>query len=369
MKFCFFGNISGALRGKTQGGAELQIALLAKALALKGHEVVIIDPYSNESFVTNEGVKLINIPEWNKGIKVFRLFWNRLPALKKIFLEQKADYYYARMRTYFHFLSYQASRKLKTKFILGIAHDVDILSIRDKLKYQYSGNFNFFNYFTLDLLNDLVFHYLLKRADYITIQHSGQVIPHSTRGKVVLFPNIFDDSNLPVIENPSRDYYIHVGTLTMIKGITNLYQLAGILDKKCTIVIVGDAGDKKSKSVLEKFYKDQNVVFKGRLDHHETMRLIANAKALINTSNYEGFPNIFLEAWATGVPVISLNVNPGNVFEEYHLGICCNGDLDKMKKYIESGNASKLNRQDLTGYVSKFHSFATSADRFLHLLN
>jgi hypothetical protein len=28
---------------------------------------------------------------------------------------------------------------------------------------------------------------------------------------------------------------------------------------------------------------------------------------------------IFLEAWATGVPVISLNVNPGEVFTRYEL--------------------------------------------------
>ena len=66
MKFCFFGNIAGALKGKTEGGAELQISLLARALALKGHEVVIIDPYSSESFVSQEGIRLINVPDWNK---------------------------------------------------------------------------------------------------------------------------------------------------------------------------------------------------------------------------------------------------------------------------------------------------------------
>ena len=103
MKFCFLGNISKALKGKTQGGAELQIALLAKALVCNGHEVVIIDPYSDESFVTEEGIKLINIPGWNHGIRGVRLFLYRIPALKKSLIEQKADYYYGRMRTYFHY--------------------------------------------------------------------------------------------------------------------------------------------------------------------------------------------------------------------------------------------------------------------------
>ena len=43
MKICFWGNIAGALKAKPDGGGELQIALLAKALAKAGHEVVVID--------------------------------------------------------------------------------------------------------------------------------------------------------------------------------------------------------------------------------------------------------------------------------------------------------------------------------------
>ena len=370
MKFCFFGNISSALKGKTRGGAELQIALLAKALACKGHDIVIIDPNSTESFVTAEGIKLINIPEWNKGVKGIRLFLHRIPALKKILVEQKADYYYARMRTYFHFLAYKAAKKLNSKFILAIASDIDVVSMRNKIKYKYSNNFNLLNFLTLYLPNDLVFRYLLKRADYITIQHSGQKIRYrSIKGKIVLFPNIIDTSNLPVVSNPSRDYYIQVGTIDIIKGIDNLFQLANILDKKSTIVIVGSAGDDKSRRILEKVIQNENIVFKGRLSHSETIQLIANSKALISTSNYEGFPNIFLEAWATGVPVISLKVNPGNVFTTYDLGVCCEGDLNRMKKCIESDGTRNIDKKKLILYASAFHSFATAADRFLGFLN
>ncbi|HMG66137.1 MAG TPA: glycosyltransferase [Chitinophagaceae bacterium] len=370
MKFCFFGNISGALKGKTLGGAELQIALLAKALACKGHEVVIIDPSSSESFTTEEGIKLINIPGWNKGRKGLRLFLNRIPALRKALTDQKADYYYVRMRTYFHLLTYNVARKLGSKFIVGLAHDIDVLSIRKKIKYKYSHNFNLFSFFTLQLPNDLVFHYLLKRADYITIQHTGQKVNQGAiKGKVVLFPNIIDISNFPHIENPSRDYFIHVGTLTMIKGVQNLFQLVNKLDKSNTIVIVGEAGDEKSSQILKEIIKNKNIVFRGGLSHKETIEMIANSKALINTSNYEGFPNIFLEAWATCVPVISLKVNPGNVFNKYDLGVCCEGDLGGMKKCMESGAMDSIDKGKLSKYVTDFHSYATAADRFLSLIH
>jgi len=370
MKFCFLGNISNALKGKTQGGAELQIALLAKALACKGHEVVIIDPSASESFVTEEGIRLINLPNWNKGMRGMRLFSYRIPALKKLLMEEKADFYYARMRTYFHLLSYKVSRKLKSKFILAIAHDIDVLSIRNKVKYKYSNNFNLFSFLSLQLPNDLVFHYLIRKADYITVQHSGQKIFHrSIKGKIILFPNIIDTSGFPVIDNPSRDYYIHVGTLTIIKGTSNLYELTNMLSDGNAIVIVGNAGDNKSKKILEKLCQNKNVIFKGGLSHSETIRLIANSKALINTSNHEGFPNIFLEAWATGVPVISLKINPGDVFQKYNLGIYCDGDLKKMQKCIESDEALSFDRQKLMSYAAAFHRFTTAADRFLEFLN
>lgn len=370
MKFCFFGNISSALKGKTVGGAELQISLLAKALALKGHEVVIVDPDATESFVNADGIKLIHIPNWNKGVRGIRLFRYRIPALKEIFVSQNADYYYVRMRTYLHFFPYWASIKIKSKFIVAMAHDLDVASFWQKFKYEYKANFNFIKFLTLSLPNDLVFNYLLKKSDYIILQHSGQMRNlNSVKGKIVVFPNIFDFDKIKGIEDSPKEYFIHPGALNILKGTHNLEQLINILDKKNSIVIVGQPTDNKSKKIYKRLQKIKNVVLTGRLNHKETIQLIANAKALINTSNFEGFPNIFLEAWAVGVPVISLNVNPGNVFNKHNLGICCNGDLNKMKESIEFYKSSNTDKEKLISYVSEFHDFTTAADRFLNIIN
>lgn len=367
MRFCFYGGISSALKGLTPGGAELQIALLSKALALKGHEVVIIDPYSKESFVTKEGVNLINIPSWNKGPKGVRLFLYRIPLLWKILTEQNADFYYVRMREYLHLVPYLAAKKTKGKFIIGIAHDLDVLGILKNLKYDYK--FNIFKFFTLYLPNDLVFNSLLKKSDYITLQHSGQKIDaNSIKGKTGIFPNIFDKRNLPVIDNPDQDYFIHVGSLTVLKGTKNLYQLINSLDKRIQIIIVGQPKGRISQKIYAQLNKFENVILKGRQNHKETLRLIANAKALINTSNFEGFPNIFLEAWATGVPVISLKINPGNIINKYNLGICCENDLQKMKTCIELDETHNFDKNKLINYVWEFHDFNTAADRFINLL-
>ena len=372
MRFCFFGNISAALKGRTPGGGELQIALLAKALALKGHEVVIVSPDSVENFTSPEGIQFISVPDWNKGLRVIRLFLYRIPRLKKVLIQQNADYYYVRLRSYMQIIPFWASKKVAGKFIIAAAHDFDVSSFSKKFKYNYKPKFNLFRFLTFDLPSDLVFKYLLNQADYILLQHSGQNTNlNSAKGKIALFPNIFDFSNITPepVENPIKDYFVHPGALSILKGTQNLYKLINLLDKNILIVIVGQPTDKESEKLYTQLRKIKNVVLKGRLSHKDTIQLISNAKALINTSNFEGFPNIFLEAWASGVPVISLNVNPGNVLNKYNLGIYCEGNLNKMKKSIESFKNDGFNKEKLISYVSEFHNLDTAGERFLNIIN
>jgi glycosyltransferase involved in cell wall biosynthesis len=368
-KFCFFGNVSGALRGKTAGGGELQIALLAKALALKGNEVVIVDPYANEGFMTPEGIRLINIPNWNKGLRGIRLILNRIPSLYKILRDQNANFYYIRMRSFLHLIIYLAAKKNNAKLIQAIAQDIDVLSLREQLRYEFESNSNLPKLFLVNLPSFLVSNFLLKKSDYVLVQHSGQNLNiKKIKGKVSVFPNIIDFSYLNSHKQPSQNYVIHVGTLTVFKGAENLYKLILTLNSNTQIIVVGKPDDRKSKILFDKLRNIPNVIVKGSLDHTSTLKLISNAKALINTSNYEGFPNIFLEAWASGVPVISLKVNPGNVINEYSLGICCEGDLNKMKTYIETCGTSSIDNARLISYVKEFHDFSTAIDRLMCII-
>ncbi len=369
MKFCFFGNISNSLQGQTKGGGELQIALLAKALVLKGHEVVIIDPYAVKSFTTEEGIQLLNVPAWNKGIRGIRLFQYRIPALYKLLKTQMADYYYVRMRSYMHLLTYKAAQRNGAKFIIGLAHDLDVASFSEKFKYEYKPKFNLINFLTLWLPSDIVFNYLLRKADHITLQHIGQQPSSpSVQKKAQIFPTIFYYNSKPVVGNKVNDYFIHVGSMTILKGTANLHELVKIIGTKSKVVIVGQPCDNKSEEIYKSLAKMDNVILKGRLDHAETMRLISNASALISTSNYEGFPNIFLEAWSAGIPVISLKVNPGNVIDKYQLGFFCDGDLNRMKEIMDSNEARNMDKQKLISYVSEHHDFGTAAERFLNIL-
>ena len=141
MKICFWGDIGRALTDNTSGGGELQIALLAKALSQCGHEVVILDYQTSEDFVTEDGIKVVKINAKNNGIPIFGTFFNILPQFYRTLLDQEADVYYSRIRDFRHIIVYWAARKLKAKFVLGVASDLDVLNFIMRLKHHYLVNY------------------------------------------------------------------------------------------------------------------------------------------------------------------------------------------------------------------------------------
>jgi len=120
--------------------------------------------------------------------------------------------------------------------------------------------------------------------------------------------------------------------------------------------------------VYQVFQTLPNVTLYGRLNASETLERISQAKVLINTSDFEGFPNVFLEAWSFGVPVVSLNVDPGGVIQENHLGVVCNGDLRKMISSLEQIDSMVFDPIRLQDYVMKNHSLEAASQQLAEIL-
>jgi glycosyltransferase involved in cell wall biosynthesis len=62
----------------------------------------------------------------------------------------------------------------------------------------------------------------------------------------------------------------------------------------------------------------------------ELMELVDRAVAVVNTADFEGMPNVFLEGWARGVPALALSHDPDGVIEHHGLGAFANGSPDKL---------------------------------------
>ena len=355
MKICFWGDITGALNGRTHGGGQLQIALLAKALSQSGHEVVILDYDIEREFKTEEGITVIPIKGWNNGIRMIRTFTHRLPGLYSSLKDQKADIYYCRIRNYRHIFSYLAAHKVKAKFILGLASDLDIMNFRSRWKYLYSQNTKRLWFIFDGIITEFIYPFLLRKANYVFVQHSGQQ-EMLLRKQIhsVIFKNMIDLDEVPVPSEYVRKDFVYVGRLDKRKGFVEFFYLAK-KNPQFTFKVIGPPRHESGELYYKKIMKLPNVNLLGELNHFDTLKEIANSKALISTSPMEGFPNIFIEAWACGVPVLSLYVDPGDVIQAENLGVVAHGDMKTMLRGMETINTADGFSERAKSYIQRNH--------------
>jgi glycosyltransferase involved in cell wall biosynthesis len=354
MKICLWGGIGRAIAGNTTGGGELQMALLAKALSKAGHEVVVIDFHIPEDFTTADGIKVLKIEGWNNGIRLIRTFTHRLPLLYHALKKQKADVYYSRIRDFRHILAFWAARKVKAKFILGLASDLDAMDFISRLKFQVlvspASIWSFFN----SLLIEIIYPFLLRRADLVLVQHIGQkniLLKKNIRPE--LFYNFIDLPKNLMLPLHHENHFIYVGSLDKRKGFADFFELV----KNTPFIsykVIGQPRDKTAEFYYKKLKKYPNVSLMGRLSHSKTIEEISKSKALIATSPMEGFPNIFIEAWACGIPVFSLYFDPF-VIEKENLGKVSHGNLEVFVELVKNYKPDEEFSKRAQSYVEKNH--------------
>lgn len=129
--------------------------------------------------------------------------------------------------------------------------------------------------------------------------------------KIIVTPPFIDEvpSNLPVRDGTE---IVFLGRLAAEKNIEHLlkgYVGAKKMGVSMPLAIYGE-GDQRLK--LEAYAGKLGLnksIFKGRVD--TAYEALKNAKVLVLTSHFEGFPTVIIEALAHGVPVVSYNFQSG----------------------------------------------------------
>jgi len=75
------------------------------------------------------------------------------------------------------------------------------------------------------------------------------------------------------------------------------------------------------RSIAEAERELSNFSYIGPLKPSEAEKRIASAALLVNTSEFEGFPNVLQQAWAKGVPTLCLGIDPDGIIEREGLGV------------------------------------------------
>jgi hypothetical protein len=355
--FCIFGEeIASALAGQVKGGSQLQAALLARSLARGGVRVTIVDPLAPAPADVEPNLRIEPVPEWNGGMRGLRLIFRRIPGCLRVLRSTGAAVFYARGMTFLHLVPLWAARRSGSRFVLSVASDTDLLGFRERYTTYYRGKASAWVWASTILPNEIAYRNILRAADILIVQQDRQLELARARGKqAILIRNILDDS---VLRHESRGArgkaIIVVGTISLPKGLRELMPLMRRLPE-VPFEFVGEATDCEGRDLMEILRSLPNVRMHGALGRAETIEKIATARALLNTSPYEGFPNTFLEAWALLTPVISLHVDPGGTIAADRLGYVCGGDMAVLEELLRR-RGYDLDLERIRDYVIRNHS-------------
>jgi len=192
----------------------------------------------------------------------------------------------------------------------------------------------------------------LARTDRIFVQHAGQFAGLSPylQAKAHILPKVCTpelDCDFPLMKSHyAREKQIAwVGTLIQLKRPDVLIEIA-LRAPDVSFVVCGGLRPGCDEKIIDTLRSTPNVQYFGQVAPEKAQQIIADASLLLSTSDIEGFPNTFAQAWLAGTPVISLKVDPGNVITENNLGVLA-GNVERAVAEIKMLIDSPDRRQEI----------------------
>ena len=331
------------------GGAEVQQAALTRGLAARGFEVVVATcDYGQGHRVEREGITFIATHPPFAGLPVLRFFHPRLTGNLRALLESRAEVFYARASGMQAGLACDVARWTRAGFVFGAAHDSDAMRsmplvpmARDRWWYARA----------------------IRRADAIVAQTAFQqhLFREQWGRESVVIPNLVelparlaDAGEAGAVlwlstykESKHPEWFVELA-----RRLPNQrFVMAGVIPPPPLTSEVFDATRAGARDL-------PNLEVRGHLDRASLDEFFVRGALFVHTSDSEGFPNTLLEAWAHGLPSVSI-FDPDGIVARERLGEVV-ADAEAMAVAVERWMADPARRRE-TGararsYVERSHA-------------
>lgn len=298
----------------SKGGAELQSMYITQHLLQKNDvEVHYICRNFKKAF-SSETVHQIPTGIMSK----YSYVWDKAFILKTL-ANIKPDFIYQRVLCSYTGIAAKFCENTPTKLIFHIANSPDVE--RQTIKFSRRIIFDMAEYYYR--------RYGISHADYIIAQAQYQAISlkqHYQRECALVMPNISPDVMVKKhTAQPTKKIILWVANVKPQKGPEKFIEIASYFRDRPDLEfhMVGKVSTRYAKDIKTSAQEFNNIVFHGELDVLDVNKLMGDAYIFVNTSDFEGFPNTFIQAWLNETPVVSLNVNPDNLISEHNLGFFC----------------------------------------------
>ncbi len=313
-KICIIGlkcldHLAGEEVPRYLGGIETQLATLAKGLAAQGCGVSVITfDHGQSGDLVIEGVRVLKSHAPEGGVPLLRTLHPRTTGLFRAMKEAAADVYLQMGAGIETGQTALACRLLGRPFVFCLASDANFGAHLTAGRWGLEGR-----------------GYLagLRQADRIIAQTPNQ--REGLRRATGLDSHIIPMAVVPPAAperspQDGRPHVLWVGRITPGKRLDWLLEAA----RHCPEVIFDIVGTPNQQSehavrLMEEARQLPNAVVHGRAPASVLAGLYRQAALLCCTSELEGFPTTFLEAWSCGLPVLT-TFDPAGVVATHGLG-------------------------------------------------
>jgi glycosyltransferase involved in cell wall biosynthesis len=332
------------------GGVERQTTLMARWLSEKGYEVSLLtwdEGQAEECSIDN--VRIIKMCRESSGIHFLRFFTPRWTSLISAMKKANADIYYHNCAEY---VTGQAAAWCKfnnKKFVYSLANDpgADInLPNLHKIRERYLYKFGVKN-------SDVVISQTLTQQNMLAngFNISSTIIPMPCPGPA-------DDEYYPHL-SPTKPFHIlWIARIHPQKRADRLIKLA----QQCPDFIfdlVGPSGDNAySLNILKAAKNTENIKIHGSVERNKVSSLYKECDVLCCTSDYEGFPNTFIESWSLGLPIVT-TFDPDGIITKNRLGKVASNinDLEKgLRELLMNTEKWRLASESCRQYYVNNHT-------------
>ena len=297
-KICFLGMenlpvLAPGFETHRVGGEQVQQSLLAKAFVRWGYDVsMVTGDYGQLDGQTWEGVKVFKSYGAREGLPVIRFVYPRWVKTWMALRRADADVYYTSCAGMQVGLLAMFCQRHKRRFVFRIASDRDcdpqrllIRLRRDRWLYEYG----------------------LRRADVVLAQSEQQTEAlRSNFGMASVIAGMLVDNPDGYRTFAERDIdVLWVNNLQTFKRPDLLLDLALRMPEASFHMIGGPNDPRLYEQIKRQAQTIPNLDFHGPVPYRQVGEYYDRCRVFVNTSDFEGFPNSYLQAWVRGVPVVA----------------------------------------------------------------
>jgi hypothetical protein len=337
---------------RTSGGAELQVALLGRELAAMGHEVVVAAGDTGQADgVVLQGVRIRNAGRFQTGRMGEML--GAVPRVYSVIREERPEWVVVMGWTAWLFLLWLWRPLLgyRLDFICALDSEINGAFVREN-----------------PVLGRL-FDFAVGRADARHAITREQREVFEKRGmEATLYRYLVFPRRSAAADSKEVDF-LWVSRCQAVKRPHVFLDLVEALPGFSFEMVCPREDVGLWEGVAARAAGLGNLRFVERVPYHEIQGRYDAARVFVNTSEWEGWPNSFIQAGLGRTALLSLEVNPDGMFERFGLGRYAGGDFERLKAEARAmmGDAAELERmqEGCARFVAEMHDNRKETEAFL----